>query len=617
MDPAVAAAAVAAFGVPRTRGDGPSGLPVASDFDAGSPHTRGWTPRAGAGDRLHVGFPAHAGMDPTRPGGSRTARWVPRTRGDGPSIPPQAPRRMTGSPHTRGWTRPGRGSGCRDPGFPAHAGMDRTSSTRRTGSRRVPRTRGDGPADSQGRLRGVKGSPHTRGWTQIVEESRRASCGFPAHAGMDPGPRTAPPAPCRVPRTRGDGPHARSKRAPPAAGSPHTRGWTCHIRRADTVRFGFPAHAGMDPGSAASGRATGRVPRTRGDGPSSSAPPARPAGGSPHTRGWTRGTGPAGVRRGGFPAHAGMDPLRVADADVDDRVPRTRGDGPEVVHRGPLHDEGSPHTRGWTPALRRRRGGGRGFPAHAGMDPLWVVNVENPSGVPRTRGDGPINVSGASLLDAGSPHTRGWTASTLIRTPSGWGFPAHAGMDPSSSCAGTGRRRVPRTRGDGPGAQRSTRCTRSGSPHTRGWTDFPLFVRQPAAGFPAHAGMDPDHRAAARHRPWVPRTRGDGPAGGTTININVRGSPHTRGWTLNDRMAITDDEGFPAHAGMDPGSSSSSSPPARVPRTRGDGPATQPWALPRRRGSPHTRGWTRAPRLRDAVVRGFPAHAGMDPPWRG
>ena len=75
----------AAFGVPRTRGDGPA-----------APSNR-WV-----AERV---FPAHAGMD-------RSAAWDSRAI-------------STCSPHTRGWT--GRDTSERSPGL------------------RVPRTRGDGP----------------------------------------------------------------------------------------------------------------------------------------------------------------------------------------------------------------------------------------------------------------------------------------------------------------------------------------------------------------------------------------------------------------------------------------------------------------------------------------
>ena len=93
------------------------------------------------------------------------------------------------------------------------------------------------------------------------------------------------------------------------------------------------------------------------------------AGVSPHTRGWTRRVAVEPDDRGGFPAHAGMDPLIACTPSTDPRFPRTRGDGPQ----------GSTVIRS----------GAMGFPAHAGMDP-WSSNLAlRRTGFPRTRGDGP------------------------------------------------------------------------------------------------------------------------------------------------------------------------------------------------------------------------------------
>ena len=238
------------------------------------------------------------------------------------------------SPHTRGWTgfrRHVNGGGLVL--FPAHAGMDRIPSPRewwRVST--VPRTRGDGPAGRVRRAWQVRCSPHTRGWTADRDVSRRAGTGlFPAHAGMD---RPVAPLPLvwlPVPRTRGDGPNEKVAAV------------TC-----------------IEP-----------VPRTRGDGPCTDERYARatpPC--SPHTRGWTEAI--AAILNRHLP------------------VPRTRGDGPNGSIVLSAQYVCSPHTRGWTGLI-------------SGWRP-WLL--------------------------ACSPHTRGWTG--LVPTCSG----------PEMS--------VPRTRGDGP-----------------------------------------------------------------------------------------------------------------------------------------------------------------------
>ena len=334
-----------------------------------------------------------------------------------------------------------------------------------------------------------------------------------------------------VPRTRGDGPAPGFHPVSVVSGSPHTRGWTARRTCCGCCGCGFPAHAGMDPLRRAVGDRAGRVPRTRGDGPSPSIARCVQVAGSPHTRGWTTPARGHFSRDPGFPAHAGMDPAPILPDRDHPRVPRTRGDGPPVPRSPGCRRRGSPHTRGWTLVPGRRGGSGRGFPAHAGMDRPRRSATGGRTRVPRTRGDGPQCARGAAPAGRGSPHTRGWTRGVAGRGGTGTGFPAHAGMDPLRNVWTTSGARVPRTRGDGPWqAVRRTTPT-SGSPHTRGWTRSGRDADTAVEGFPAHAGMDPSSPPEAFCLVWVPRTRGDGPFRRTAIGDSVEGSPHTRGWT--------------------------------------------------------------------------------------
>ena len=93
-------------GVPRPRGDGPTGVDPNSLVEMCSPPTRGWTGAAPVRDRGGRVFPAHAGMDRRAITGSPFRPGVPRPRGDGPTLVPDR-----SSPHMV---------------FPAHAGMDRS-----------------------------------------------------------------------------------------------------------------------------------------------------------------------------------------------------------------------------------------------------------------------------------------------------------------------------------------------------------------------------------------------------------------------------------------------------------------------------------------------------------
>ena len=212
-----------------------------------------------------------------------------------------------------------------------------------------------------------------------------------------------------------------------------------------------------------------------------------------------------------------------------------------------------------------------------------------------------------------SPHTRGWTRlRDRLRDPLA-GFPAHAGMDPLTPAAAAARVRLPRTRGDGPCRSRCATGRSGASPHTRGWTAPPQPGQLLDAGFPAHAGMDLGLRIRQEHALGLPRTRGDGPAQNPAAATRPRASPHTRGWTLHRAAHGGDAGGFPAHAGMDRSRSPRRRRRRRLPRTRGDGPHYPGPPPPEAVASPHTRGWTRRRRLVEEPLPGFPAHAGMDP----
>ena len=326
-----------------------------------------------------------------------------------------------------------------------------------------------------------------------------------------------------LPRTRGDGPPRRRRRSggqrdarPPA--SPHTRGWTRELSGVDPDRFGFPAHAGMDPRHALQPVNGPRLPRTRGDGPVGGQPSRTEARGFPAHAGMDP-MPPSGsplCRDPGFPAHAGMDrgrappPPRLGSAAAS---PHTRGWTRDVVVVEPR--EASPHTRGWTRLRSLDRSASRRLPRTRGDGP-----DERRRGaalglrLPRTRGDGPgARVEGAEQVTRASPHTRGWTRLAGRR----WGRLAEAsphtrGWTPGPH-PGCGPERLPRTRGDGP------------MHHVAG-------PGPSAAGFPAHAGMDPGRSGSSGCR--------------------SRASPHTRGWTVRRRRLGHVRRGFPAHAGMDP-----------------------------------------------------------------
>ena len=498
--------------LPRTRGDGPEIIRSGGGWRPASPHTRGWTRNRPPARRNPPGFPAHAGMDPMASTRRQFMTRLPRTRGDGPEVRGLCRSMRQASPHTRGWTRHDRLLALAGAGFPAHAGMDPPVSSGAAGAQRLPRTRGDGPCSERADGDGHVASPHTRGWTRHAGPHQAGKSGFPAHAGMDPRRHRTGRTGRRLPRTRGDGPRAghggpAGHEASPhtrgwtwiarahmevAMASPHTRGWTVEQHPGGLSVKGFPAHAGMDPQEEVPQRRGLRLPRTRGDGPSSGVGSSARARASPHTRGWTCARKGEAMLDYGFPAHAGMDRGARTGGMSASRLPRTRGDGPGVWSRGCSALSASPHTRGWTPRDPALVVGDRGFPAHAGMDPRPGRPAAARAGLPRTRGDGPYIDPATGNPARASPHTRGWTRPRPADPRPGDGFPAHAGMDPLRGRSPPAGRWLPRTRGDGPSPTFGRAGIPTASPHTRGWTLQAHFVADYALGFPAHAGMDPE-----------------------------------------------------------------------------------------------------------------------------
>ena len=511
MDPAARQGRRRRRRIPRTRGDGPIGPTSSVSYEEDSPHPRGWTPADAELVGVRQGFPAPAGMDPCAPAPRRRPPGIPRTRGDGPPLSGPTGPHGPDSPHPRGWTLDGWTCPVDVGGFPAPAGMDPTSCSPTRTIRRIPRTRGDGPEAGPNGDPIYVDSPHPRGWTRRRPGAVASRGGFPAPAGMDPPEAHEAGAGVRIPRTRGDGPYSTPGSTSFSADSPHPRGWTPLVGRHLRCPHGFPAPAGMDPAGRHQDHRPTRIPRTRGDGPSMSDLFHEGVGDSPHPRGWTRGGWFRPRSPTGFPAPAGMDPSPGGSATRSCRIPRTRGDGPPKNSPRPRRRGDSPHPRGWTRASGGRVLAGRGFPAPAGMDPATSGAPSGQTRIPRTRGDGPRRVAELWEEVMDSPHPRGWTHVLRVLGRPRRGFPAPAGMDPGRSGRPRRRRRIPRTRGDGPGMSVNRRYSGSDSPHPRGWTRYVASHRILLQGFPAPAGMDPLNRLLQDDEGWIPRTRGDGP----------------------------------------------------------------------------------------------------------
>ena len=211
------------------------------------PLTRGWTRVVIRAVALPCGSPAHAGMDPSVPPSPRPPPRLPRSRGDGPQSSTSAPPHHTAPPLTRGWTPQWLPSPRIEPGSPAHAGMDPWRTPEATRGCRLPRSRGDGPYSRDRPNITQAAPPLTRGWTPAAHAAGSNGGGSPAHAGMDPRAGPVSGRPCRLPRSRGDGPKPSITGDAVTQAPPLTRGWTHMQVILKDVRLGSPAHAGMDP----------------------------------------------------------------------------------------------------------------------------------------------------------------------------------------------------------------------------------------------------------------------------------------------------------------------------------------------------------------------------------
>ncbi len=132
-------------------------------------------------------------------------------------------------------------------------------------------------------------------------------------------------------------------------------------------------------------------------------------------------------------------------------------------------------------------------------------------------------------------------------------------------------------------------------------------------GSPAHAGMDPASSSPLAARWGLPRARGDGPRAHARHAARRQAPPRTRGWTGPGLDLEAEVLGSPAHAGMDRRSRCRGPGRRWLPRARGDGPLLRTVAACATVAPPRTRGWTAHRAGFVGPVPGSPAHAGMDP----
>ncbi len=245
---------------PRRRVARRSELPAA-------PHARGSTRHGDYHARGSPGCPACAGIDPMTTRSARRRKRLPRMRGDRPCEAVRIMCSLRAAPHARGSTRAGAGVDPGHDGCPACAGIDPYLTADATDAARLPRMRGDRPADNRISEGVRRAAPHARGSTRHDGNRRRVGEGCPACAGIDPTRWTRCATSSRLPRMRGDRPCVPTVRVQPAQAAPHARGSTRVWSDRQGVRRGCPACAGIDPTPCRSHRWSVGLPRMRGDRP--------------------------------------------------------------------------------------------------------------------------------------------------------------------------------------------------------------------------------------------------------------------------------------------------------------------------------------------------------------
>lgn len=256
---------------------------------------------------------------------------------------------------------------------------------------------------------GFEASPRARGSTCHVLLAGAGFLGFPACAGMYPLPLTPRSCPRRLPCTCGDVPVVLATYEGATKAHPHVRGYT--LRTADVWRAGAGscACAGMDPGFRSSRWRRARLPRMRGDRPDVTQywPLVKEA--PPHVRGWTQHRPQIDRIEAGSPAHAGMDPRSTPGPTGSTRLPRMCGDGPSVAIWVPKLLKAPPYARGCTSGRLAEERDRRGTPARAGMGPSRPARSRRPIWFPGTRGDVPVLVPAKVCVPEAPPHVQGWT----------------------------------------------------------------------------------------------------------------------------------------------------------------------------------------------------------------
>ncbi len=190
-----------------------------------------------------------------------------------------------------------------------------------------------------------------------------------------------------------------------------------------------------------------------------------------------------------FPAYAGVFPRRPRRHQGHRRLPRVRGGVPASICSRSGDGSSSPRTRGCSPHHPEPRGDHRVFPAYAGVFRRCQRCRVFRSGLPRVRGGVPTTTLIALTVIASSPRTRGCSHVGDVVLDAPGVFPAYAGVFRRPGARSTSRPSLPRVRGGVPPLRGLPPPGPRSSPRTRGCSLEREPRVDPAAVFPAYAGV--------------------------------------------------------------------------------------------------------------------------------
>ncbi len=252
-----------------------------------TPHARGSTCGIMRGAGAATVYPACAGIDPTTSYAQKRTQRLPRMRGDRPGLhdSPRSCGQFT--PHARGSTDDGGGSGMGSGVYPACAGIDLAPASNTMSPPSLPRMRGDRPFNTLDFAGAGAFTPHARGSTTRSSRFFATKKVYPACAGIDPIDIVNTPIILRLPRMRGDRPTPKRRKGSDRRFTPHARGSTFFPAPHSSSYIVYPACAGIDLIKMFIDKMHGGLPRMRGDRPQQIQWPPQASGFTPHARGST------------------------------------------------------------------------------------------------------------------------------------------------------------------------------------------------------------------------------------------------------------------------------------------------------------------------------------------